>query len=338
MKKRIIFLAFTLVFTFFATSTPRIDAADTSDCVTFGVVTYDAQTGVETFEEFSYPKHYAMSGAQDDLVMSVPETVANNPVDFFEPDDINDNMEENDGELVSPNVIYDDDNSGDGRWRVTNPSQYGMYRNICQLEITLRDGSVCIGSGFVLSDSVIVTAGHCVYEYITDSQYGAWVSSIRVAPAYENGFMPYGSVTATSFTCGNGWRIYGDKTQDWGLIHVSNNFTSRCGRLGMRYQPDSYVGSDVFVAGYPKEIGDSLDREVNGMYMYADRDTVDWDSSSIVSYSKVDTSNGQSGAPVFRYYSDTGYTTIAINRGIYNGRNSGVRLSKALYDHLKEFR
>ncbi len=90
MKKRIIFIAFTLVFTFFATNTPRIDAADTSDCVTFGVVSYDALTGVETFEEISYPEHNAMSGTQDDLVMSDPEIIANNPVDFFELDDIND--------------------------------------------------------------------------------------------------------------------------------------------------------------------------------------------------------------------------------------------------------
>lgn len=213
-----------------------------------------------------------------------------------------------------------------------------MYRNICQLEITFCDGSVYIGSGFVLSDSAIVTAGHCVYEYITDPINGRWVSSIRVAPAYENGSMPYGSVTATSFSCGSGWSSKSDVTQDWGLIHVNNNFTSRCGRLGLRYQSNSYVGSDVFVAGYPVRKGDSLEMVVNGMYMYADRDELDWDSSSMVSYSKVDTSDGQSGAPVFRYYSDNGYTAIAVHRGIYNGRNSGVRFSKSLYDRLMDYR
>lgn len=83
MKKRIIFIAFTLVFPFFVTNTSRIDAEDTSDCVIFGVVSYDAQTGVETFEEIIYPAHNTTSGTQDDLVMSDPEIRVNNVDNFY---------------------------------------------------------------------------------------------------------------------------------------------------------------------------------------------------------------------------------------------------------------
>lgn len=200
------------------------------------------------------------------------------------------------------------------------------------------DNSYHIGTGFVLSDSAIATAGHCVYEFDTDTTNGNWVTSIEVWPAYSNGTKPYGAVTGTSFECGSAWKNSKDATQDWGIIQVSNNFPSLCGYLGLRWQSGTYVGTNVTVPGYPKKIGNSLETTVNGKYMYVHSNNVTWNSSSVVTYEQLDTSGGQSGAPVFYYSSDTGYTAIAIHRGQYNGKNSGVRLSEWLYNHMMTYR
>lgn len=56
MKKRIISSIIVLSCASFFIRTLSIDAADTSDYDTLGVVSYDALTGVETFEEFSYKR------------------------------------------------------------------------------------------------------------------------------------------------------------------------------------------------------------------------------------------------------------------------------------------
>lgn len=45
-------------------------------------------------------------------------------------------------------------------------------------------------------------------------------------------------------------------------------------------------------------------------------------------------SAGLSGSPVVRYYTDTGYTAIAIHRGVYNNTNCGVRISQWLYNNF----
>ena len=108
--------------------------------------------------------------------------------------------------------------------------------------------------------------------------------------------------------------------------------------MGLRWQSGTYVGTSVTVPGYPAKIRDSLETTVNGQYMYVHSNNVTWNSSSVVTYEQLNTSGGQSGAPVFYYSSDTGYTAIAIHRGQYNGKNSGVRLSEWLYNHMISYR
>lgn len=312
-----------------------------NDTDTQGVVSYDAITGIETYEQISYESvcNSEILTDSNNSVLSTPEVVSNVRENIEYLNDEEEVIGESillpsKSQYVGINSIYNGDGSGDNRWKVSTPSNYGQYRNTCRLIINLSNGSTALGTGFVLSDSAIVTAGHCVYDYYT----GKWAKSIRVIPAYENGLMPYGSAMGTSFSCGSAWKDSGDAQQDWGVIHVNNSFPSKCGYLGLRYQSNTYVDTYFYLAGYPGRVGDHLQTEVNGNYMYCGFGKVTWNSSSVVSYTELDTSEGQSGAPVMKYYSDTGYTAVAIHRGTYNGRNSGVRLSEWLFNYLMSYR
>lgn len=334
--------------------TIQSSATNGNESITEGYYSYDAVSGTEEYVE----EEYAISCANSTRTtnensngrsLSDPELVANDLSEYTEGDSDENVIEYSDSDFGFENSgsTFTGSNNGntraiyggtDNRWKITTPSSYGQYRNTCRLRMKFSDNSYHIGTGFVLSDSAIATAGHCVYEFDTDTTNGNWVTSIEVWPAYSNGTKPYGAVTGTSFECGSAWKNSKDATQDWGIIQVSNNFPSLCGYLGLRWQSGTYVGTSVTVPGYPAKIGNSLETTVNGKYMYVHSNNVTWNSSSVVTYEQLDTSGGQSGAPVFYYSSDTGYTAIAIHRGQYNGKNSGVRLSEWLYNHMMTYR
>ncbi|MDO4945864.1 MAG: hypothetical protein Q4E74_11780 [Ruminococcus sp.] len=122
-------------------------------------------------------------------------------------------------------------------------------------------------------------------------------------------------------------------------MKIDSDFVSKCGYLGLRYQGSSYKNDFVSVAGYPGKVGDHLETNVYGRHMYTHSENVSADVSNIVCYNKLDTSGGQSGAPVVVYDSDNGYTAIAIHRGTNAyGANCGVRLSEWLFDYLVDLR
>jgi len=81
-----------------------------------------------------------------------------------------------------PEVII----GADDRQRIADTSAL-PYRWICDLSITDATGLEWLGTGWLASRRLVITAGHCVYL----TNQGGWARRITVAPGRDGADQPY---------------------------------------------------------------------------------------------------------------------------------------------------
>jgi len=187
----------------------------------------------------------------------------------------------------------------DDRVRITPTTSY-PWRTICRLLITFPSGGQYIGSGAIIGcpdgqGNHVLTAGHCVYN----PDEGGWATSIQVVPALDDGYMPYGSAWATIIRTYTGWTQYQDHRHDWAVLTLDRDIGEYTGWMGRKTaDPSDPVYTGILnTAGYPGDKG--------GNTMWFDSDygrTAD----EYNHWYYMDTYGGQSGSPVWVYYSSTG--------------------------------
>lgn len=113
------------------------------------------------------------------------------------------------------------------------------------------DGDIYVCSGTAITstnESVVWTAGHCVYELRT-----GWVDDLVFVPAYKDGGAPLGIFPLFDVMVPNGWYDYENYADDQAAVIVSRNefgqtLTDMIGARGMAWNVDLY---DFTVLGYP---------------------------------------------------------------------------------------
>ena len=106
----------------------------------------------------------------------------------------------------------------------------------------------------VSGNDIIVTAAHCCY----DRGNGNWIGGWQFAPAYRDGFAPYGLFDWSSATVLNRWISTGDRQSDVCLIRLRDNSAGRSvtfytGWLGRSW---NWGSNQVHHAvGYPGNLG-----------------------------------------------------------------------------------
>lgn len=231
-------------------------------------------------------------------------------------------------------VILDAD--GDGRERVFDTDHY-PYRAIAALEITARDGSRYLGTGWFVSPHTLITAGHCVYVRNASSAANGWVRSIRVFPGRNGtgpGGDPFGSVVATRFRSVAGWVNNGDPESDYGAILLepgSHPNGDDVGVFGIGAFDDAALREmNLNVAGYP---GDKEGNEAQTLWFDVKR-TVRVSPKQV--FYDVDTYGGQSGSPV---YITDGKKRVAVAIHAYGvsaevTSNSGTRINADVFQRI----
>lgn len=209
---------------------------------------------------------------------------------------------------VSPNALVGDN---DERSIVLNTLK-SPYSAICYIETTYPDGSVGLGTAFMIYKNLALTAGHCV----KDDEAGGVTTSIKVYPAKNGSSNPYGYTYVSEITIDANWLNGENPDEDWALLKLSSDIGNSTGWLGIAYSDDySYFanGERVTVIGYPKP-------QLRDYRQYTMRDRVIRASAMRLVYA-VDTEKGQSGSPVF---DDPGYAIgihvrwTTINGTVYN--------------------
>lgn len=236
-------------------------------------------------------------------------------------------------------IIWDAD--ADGRERIVETDEY-PYRAIASLEITARDGSRYVGTGWFVSPHTLITAGHCVYVHdALNPAANGWVRSVTVIPGRNGtgpGSRPFGSVVATRFRSVAGWVNQGDPESDYAAIILPPGSAPNGGQVGTfeiaAYSDAELRALDLSLAGYP---ADKQGSETQTMWFDVKK-TKRVTARQI--FYDVDTYGGQSGAPVYVVRENRGVAVAihAYGTSAAVTSNSGTRITEAVASRIHSWK
>lgn len=214
----------------------------------------------------------------------------------------------------------------------TSPNANSQQRAIIGDNDMIRDYDTAVvnlsigGTGFIVSDHVIATAAHCVYNpgtncfiendvIIVDSNINR-----TLTPKYIDVCKTYGNPN---------YRGY-----DYALLYVEEDL-SEYGRLQLGVATDDYINKhgEVIVSGFPHKYPANYEGQPYGIRFKAKGKIIDATTGEIIY--DADTFTGDSGAPV---YAEEGFTTnsgerydyktvVAINVATSGDDNRGVKIN-----------
>jgi V8-like Glu-specific endopeptidase len=187
----------------------------------------------------------------------------------------------------------------DERKRIRD-TELSPFRMICALRINAPWGEF-VGTGWFAGPRTLITAGHCVFD---SQQMGGWAESIEVIPGRDGDEAPaFGTFTSKKFSSVDTWLDSRDPDFDIGAIHLEEPVGEKTGWFGIgALTDDELTESNVNISGYPAVPG-------GGEQQWHARNRVRAVTPRRLFYD-VDTSGGQSGAPVFRYEMEGSEPTV----------------------------
>ena len=229
-------------------------------------------------------------------------------------------------ELVPESTFPPDD-----RVRITPTTGY-PWRTLCKLFMYFPSSGWFIGSGFIIDDYHVLTAGHCVY----DPGSNEWATVIEVIPALDGGYGPFYHAWATNWVVNSDWYNNGWYTDDFAILTLDRNVGVFTGWMGLEYaDPSNSIYTDILnTAGYPGDLD-------GGWNMYFDSD-LGAGADLYNHWYYMDTYGGQSGSPVW-YFDDTSHWVLSIHAyGKYPpywpDSNMGTRLSEYWFNFIDDVR
>lgn len=222
----------------------------------------------------------------------------------------------------------------DGRRKVTDEETLeSPYSAVCNLTIKWSNGTTTYGTGFLISDTRVVTTAHCLYNRKT----GATAKSIIVAPGDRVSGHPFGRKTATSFHYPPEYAKYG-VDYDYGYIELPSAFSTTVKPATLTLKKYSY-NSD-----FSNKPATLIGFDYKTAQMYTQTETINY-ASDYRLYHKMDTLSGMSGSPIL----DSNGKVIGINAYSINGDlpvgntvaddypdyNKATRISDEAYAFLK---
>jgi V8-like Glu-specific endopeptidase len=221
----------------------------------------------------------------------------------------------------------------DDRVLVTNNELY-PWRCICSLRITAQNGGLFVGTGWLVSPRLVLTAGHCVY--LADE--GGWASQIEVIPGRRGTMRPFGSVISRDFRSVRGWTIDGDRDYDYGaiLLPESQRYGDELGWFGFANRADDYIrGITLNLSGYPGDGGKAGPQREHGTQWFNSRRVLDVNEKQI-SY-VIDTWGGQSGSPVWEMAADGSRYGLAIHTWGTTVSNGATRITTDVFNNIVQW-
>jgi glutamyl endopeptidase len=217
----------------------------------------------------------------------------------------------------------------DGRTRKTNTTTFPFRANV-HLEVTFSatNGATC--TGWMVGDRTIATAGHCVYDDVTND----WANSIIAYPGRDGSTMPYGSVNGCYWWSVDGWENDEKKKYDSGAIILASDddVGNSTGSYGFRVDSNGDLDElKVRIFGYP---GDKTYGTMWGM-----RKRIKNVDKKQLKHN-LDTAGGQSGSAVYHNYGGS-YQAVGIHAyGIYgtSDYNRATRITDNVFDNLKDWK
>ncbi len=220
----------------------------------------------------------------------------------------------------------------DNRKKVSSTTIY-PYSAVCKLIMMFPNGDTYSGSGAIIDEFHVLTAGHCLYA----SKLGGWARSIMVIPAMDGFIRPFEYAWSKSLSISNIYKKNEGMNHDWGIITLDRNVGLYTGSFGYvsRSRSDYIYHSPVKTAGYPGDKG-------YGEMYYTTGKGKRLNIIEAFQYQKVhlydlDTYGGQSGSPVWKTHNNDPYiVSIHSASGKKDKFNIGTRIYPRLFEIIKD--
>ena len=213
------------------------------------------------------------------------------------------------GSEAAPNSVIGPDTRMEVENTLTAP-----YRSIAVVVTEWPHQGNTVGTAFFIGPDVLATAGHNLF----DPTYREWASKVTVYPGATRGVQYFGYANHTNLTIGGEWGDYGNKMDDWGLIHIDSNLGNTTGWMSTRaWTLNEVIGRSCMVTGYPEDLMNEDKSQGKDRIMYTGSGQIIGESfRALPAFSHdVDTEKGDSGAPVYGYAPNS---NILVVYGIHN--------------------
>lgn len=213
---------------------------------------------------------------------------------------------------IAPFAIIGTDN----REQVTNVSGFGA---IVEIKSTFMDGSVSYGTGTFITNDIILTAGHMVYD-----EPHRWGMYFDIYPGGSNS--GYASFFTTRYSVKAEWVNNKNYDYDYALIKLERGNTSAKGYMNVKVQPNSNLLSKSII-----HYGFSGDKPKGTL----------WKSTGTIStlttlslVHDADTMVGNSGGPII--YANSIVGVHSAYDPVYR-KNTGVRITSEIIEHINGY-
>ncbi|MFC5052425.1 trypsin-like serine protease [Saccharothrix xinjiangensis] len=187
-------------------------------------------------------------------------------------------------------------------------------------------------TGWMFSDDLVMTAGHCVYNQSS----GWYTGQLRFYPGADGaGSRPYGGCSATTLRSNTGWTVDGNADADYGGATLDCTIGNTVGWYGAYWTTASLNGTSTTIQGYGGDkaqqqwIHSDQVRVSDSLRLRYDNDTVGGNSGSSVHTVRAPGSSGCSG--------QCSLAVHAYGAGS-DGHNSGPRITESRFTLIAGWR
>ena len=223
----------------------------------------------------------------------------------------------------------------DNRELVAN-TEIAPYRYIGLLVTKYESGEVVNGTGFLVGESTLLTAAHCVYKP------GDEVKSIIFYPGQNGTEKPFGKYTVSNVHVPTKYKqaakaenVTMVEKYDYALLELSKKAGNKLGyfKLGgykTEYNINNLTNKTMVLTGYPGHMG---------KVQYKHRAKIKgFNEDGYLIYYTMDATDGQSGSPIYKYM-DGDFYVVGIHRGEKTGKNmnQGRYITKNVYELVEKY-
>ncbi|MBN2736668.1 MAG: trypsin-like serine protease [Spirochaetales bacterium] len=213
----------------------------------------------------------------------------------------------------------------DDRTKITSTTSYPTSTYV-KLIITFSNDEVYVGSGTMVGNKHVLTAGHCVY----DTNHGGWAKHIKVIPGLAGTYQPFGYTWAEWLYPTSQWVDSRNYNYDIAVVRLSTKIGQNSGWQGYAWLKDSQTEDlNIKVYGYPAALS-------SGQYQYVSFGSVSSYNSGMM-YTLTDWTGGQSGGPVISRGSSSNYCIGAISSHT-SSTNRAVRITKDRFNWINDLK
>lgn len=224
----------------------------------------------------------------------------------------------------------------DNRLEIQNTRSY-PYSAICSLVSVFAGQQSFLGTGFLAGPRLVLTAGHNLYKH---EFAPAFAQIVYVYPglAGDRRQTPFPWAAAERLLTVEAWTTDANRDFDFGGIVLPTPLGTTAGWLSVsQFTEGTLQSMTVTVSGYPKDEPRTA-FQGRGLTQWRDASRLTVESNRLLH--TADSSEGQSGSPLFGYFPDKQdkFQAVGIHNWGYSAYNAATRINAAVFAQVFRWR